>query len=43
MKNIAILASGTGSNFAAIAAAARKKRLRCNLKLLVCDTPGQAY
>lgn len=40
MKNIAILASGTGSNFAAIAAAARKKRLRCNLKLLVCDTPG---
>lgn len=40
MKNIAILASGTGSNFAAIAAAVRKKRLRCNLKLLVCDTPG---
>lgn len=40
MKNIAILASGTGSNFAAIAAAVKKNRLRCHLKLLVCDTPG---
>ena len=39
MKNIAVFASGTGSNFAAIAEAIGQKKLRCSLKLLVCDNP----
>ena len=37
--NIAIFASGTGSNFAAIARAVKQKKLSCSLKLLVCDNP----
>lgn len=40
MKNIAVFASGRGSNFEAIAGAVRNKRLRCNIALLVCDRPG---
>ena len=39
MKNIAVFASGNGSNFQAIASAIRKKNLKANLKLLVCDNP----
>lgn len=38
--NIAIFASGTGSNFAAIAKAVKQKKLSCRIKLLVCDNPG---
>ncbi|MDP8260210.1 MAG: phosphoribosylglycinamide formyltransferase [Candidatus Gygaella obscura] len=37
MKNIAILASGNGSNFAAIKRAIKDKKIKANLKLLVCD------
>jgi phosphoribosylglycinamide formyltransferase 1 len=37
--NIAIFASGTGSNFAAIAAAVKRGKLSCTIKLLVCDNP----
>lgn len=37
MLNIAIFASGTGSNFSAIARAVKTKRIKANLRLLVCD------
>lgn len=37
--NIAVFASGTGSNFAAIAAAVRRKEISATLRLLVCDNP----
>lgn len=37
--NIAVFASGNGSNFAAIAKAVKQKRLKANLALLVCDNP----
>lgn len=37
MKNIAIFASGTGSNFDAIVRAVKNKSLRCRIALLVCD------
>lgn len=37
MKNIAVFASGNGSNFQAIAEAAKKGRLKAHLRLLVCD------
>jgi phosphoribosylglycinamide formyltransferase-1 len=37
--NIAVFASGTGSNFSAIAQAVKRKKLACGLKLLVCDNP----
>jgi phosphoribosylglycinamide formyltransferase-1 len=40
MKNIAIFASGAGSNFAAIARAVRNKSLLCRIALLVCDNPN---
>lgn len=39
MKNIAIFASGTGSNFLAINEAIKNKELDCNLKILVSDKP----
>lgn len=39
MKNIAVFASGNGSNFQAIANAAQKGRIKARLKLLVCDNP----
>ena len=42
LKNIAVLASGNGSNFQAIADAINKGKLKANLKLLVCDNP-EAY
>lgn len=38
--NIAIFASGNGSNFQAIAEAVKKGRIKANLSLLVCDKPG---
>lgn len=37
MKNIAILASGNGSNFAAIAQAIKTGRIYANLKILITD------
>jgi len=37
--NIAVLASGRGSNFSAIIRAAKKGKIKVNLSLLVCDNP----
>lgn len=39
MMRIAVFASGTGSNFAAIASAVKSKKLNCEIALLVCDNP----
>ncbi len=39
MKNIAVFASGKGSNFAAIIQAVKKKKIKANIALLVCDNP----
>lgn len=39
MVNMAVFASGNGSNFAAIAKAVKQKALKVNLVLLVCDNP----
>lgn len=38
--NIAIFASGRGTNFSAIARAVKKGNIKANLSLLVCDNPG---
>lgn len=38
--NIAVFASGRGSNFSAIAAAVRKRTIKAKLTLLVCDQAG---
>jgi len=40
--NIAVFASGRGSNFAAIVRAVKKKKIKANLALLVCDNPRAA-
>ena len=40
MENFAVFASGRGSNFAAIAKAVKKGRIKARLSLLVCDTPN---
>ncbi|MDZ5474619.1 phosphoribosylglycinamide formyltransferase [Bacillus sp. 31A1R] len=40
MKNIAVFASGSGSNFQAIIDAVKSGKLHVNIKLLVCDKPG---
>lgn len=40
MKNIAIFASGTGSNFIAIHNAILNKELNCNLEVVVSDRPS---
>lgn len=40
MKNIAIFASGSGSNFQAIVDAAHAREISANISLLVCDRPG---
>ncbi|WP_102272822.1 phosphoribosylglycinamide formyltransferase [Cytobacillus massiliigabonensis] len=40
MKNIAIFASGSGTNFQAIADAVKADKLSAIIKLLVCDRPG---
>ncbi len=37
--NIAVFASGRGTNFGAIIRAAKKGKIKANLSLLVCDTP----
>ena len=42
MKNIAVLASGNGSNFQAIAEAVKRGKIKAKLKLLVSDNP-RAY
>ena len=42
LKNIAVLASGNGSNFQAIADAIKKGKLKAHLKLLISDNP-EAY
>lgn len=42
MKNIAIFASGNGSNFQAIVNSAKRGRIKARLKLLICDNP-KAY
>ncbi|MEK6727524.1 MAG: phosphoribosylglycinamide formyltransferase [Candidatus Omnitrophota bacterium] len=39
MKNIAVFASGRGTNFSAIAKAVKRGTLKANLALLVCDNP----
>ena len=39
MINIAVFASGKGSNFSAIARALKKGKIRARLALLVCDQP----
>jgi phosphoribosylglycinamide formyltransferase 1 len=39
VKNVAIFASGNGTNFSAIARAVKKGSLKVNLALLVCDNP----
>lgn len=40
MMNIAVFASGRGSNFGAIIRAVKKGKIKANLSLLVCDNPG---
>jgi phosphoribosylglycinamide formyltransferase-1 len=39
-KNIAVFASGNGSNFQAIIDAIKARKLDATIKLLVCDKPG---
>jgi len=39
MKNIAIFASGRGTNFSAIVKAVKSGALKANIALLVCDNP----
>lgn len=38
--NIAVFASGRGTNFAAVIRAVKKGKIKANLALLVCDNPG---
>ncbi len=40
MKNIAVFASGRGTNFAAIIRAVKRRVIKANLSLLVCDQPA---
>jgi phosphoribosylglycinamide formyltransferase-1 len=40
MKKIAVFASGSGSNFQALADAVKAGQLSCEIALLVCDKPG---
>ena len=40
MKKIAVFASGSGSNFQAIAVAAQAGILNADISLLICDKPG---
>jgi phosphoribosylglycinamide formyltransferase-1 len=37
MKNIAVFASGKGTNFSALVKAVKKGRIKANLPLLICD------
>jgi phosphoribosylglycinamide formyltransferase-1 len=40
MKKIAVFASGSGSNFQALADAVHNRTLEADIQLLVCDQPG---
>lgn len=40
MKNIAVFASGNGSNFKAIIDAVQSGELEATIALLICDKPG---
>ena len=40
MKAIAVFASGSGTNFEAIAQACADGRLQARIALMVCDVPG---
>ncbi|WP_409272900.1 phosphoribosylglycinamide formyltransferase [Neobacillus sp. SCS-31] len=40
MKNVAVFASGNGSNFQAILEAVGNGKLKADIRLLVCDRPG---
>jgi phosphoribosylglycinamide formyltransferase 1 len=40
MRRLAVFASGSGSNFQAIADAIKNGRLQAEIQLLVCDKPG---
>lgn len=40
MMNLAVFASGRGSNFSAIAQALKKGKIKARIALLVCDQPG---
>jgi len=40
MKNIAVFASGRGTNFSAIIKALKRGKIKANLSLLVSDNPG---
>ena len=42
LKKLAVFASGTGTNFEAIAAACADGRLEAEVVLMVCDKPGAA-
>lgn len=42
MMNLAVFASGRGSNFLAIAKAVKSRKIKVNLALLVCDNPKAA-
>lgn len=42
MKNIAVFASGRGTNFSAIIKAVKKGLIKANLSILVCDNPSAA-
>lgn len=39
MKNIAVFASGRGTNFSAISREVEKGKIKANLALLICDNP----
>lgn len=39
MKNIAVFASGRGTNFSAISREVKKGKIKANLALLICDNP----
>lgn len=40
--NIAVFASGYGSNFTAISDSIKRKELDCNISLVICDKPNAA-
>jgi phosphoribosylglycinamide formyltransferase 1 len=42
MMNLAVFASGRGSNFSAIAKAVKRGQLKARLQILVCDQPQAA-
>ena len=42
MKHLAVFASGTGTNFVAIAKACAEGRIPADVALMVCDKPGAA-